>query len=116
MDKENNIEQVDAPHIAPKTVGDRLTACDVYECEICRKPFASTNGLGLHKRKMNARDIHSSGAAEINASQKRRRWTSEDMRVMATLEVEIISKNPKAFVNQELVKVIENRTDVIDGI
>ena len=45
----------------------------------------------------------------FDASQKRR-WTSEDLRVMATLEVEIISKNPKAFVNKELVKVIENRS------
>ena len=38
------------------------------------------------------------------------------MRVVATLEVEIISKNPKEFVNQELVKVIENMTlDSISG-
>ena len=107
------LNQVGAPIIAPKTVGDRLTACDMYECEICKEPFASSKGLGLHKRKMHAKDIHSEGAAEINASQVRR-WTSEDLRVMATMEVEIISKNPKTFVNKELVKVIENRT--LDGI
>ena len=82
---------------------------------MCDEYFATIGGLGVHKRKAHARAVHSAGAAEINASQKRR-WTSEDMRVMATLEVEILGKNPKAFVNQELCKVIENRTlDSISG-
>ena len=40
----NLLNQVGAPYIAPKTVGDRLTACYVYECEICKESFASIKG------------------------------------------------------------------------
>ena len=68
--------------------------------------FTSNTGLGVHKRSKHARIIHSAGAAEIRASQKK---CTSDVRAMATFEVEIISKNPKEFVNKELVKVIENR-------
>lgn len=84
---------------------------DDHVCDICGLNFANAQLYGMHRRRNHPVQYND----EINVDRVRARWTSEEVKIMAEMEVVAI-RDEVRFMNVELLKKLPNRTlDAIKG-
>lgn len=76
-----------------------------FVCELCNRPFNTTIGLGVHRRR--AHPVESN--QEIVVDRRKKRWTDEEDARMAKEEARA-NRNGVRFVNQHLLKAFPSRT------
>lgn len=85
--------------VANQSVGER------FVCEICRRPFDTSRGLGQHKRLGHPVEYN----REIVVERVKPRWSEEEMEMVAREEVKAI-RSGVANMNQHLQSVFPERT------
>lgn len=78
-----------------------------FKCLFCDRRFSTSSGLGLHKKSKHFHEF----LLEIELKYANRRnhpWDEEELRILYTLEQDLISKSVK-HVNIELAKLLTHR-------
>lgn len=84
-----------------------------YECEECDRAFSTPTGLGLHRRRAHPQAFNRG----ICVGRTKRRWSPEELQMLAECEVRLIREGGREGLAQRLVRLAGGRTlDAIKGV
>ena len=98
----------DSPTESPTDLG--ATGINVtdpgHQCDLCEFSCKSKAGLSLHQRSAHAEAYH---ARNVKAPSRNKKWTDEDVRLLAKAEVELLQSGKKVSA------ALLHRMDVLPG-